>query len=83
MIRDEWDLNNKGVLLKDPLGGNVGLPTVLTPAIEQIFSEKWAAGEKSAKASEVFHVFIPKAGAAPIEKLALSFGTYTMAVQEV
>ena len=76
MIQDEWDLNNKGVLLKEPLGGNTGLPTVLTPAIEQILSEKWAAGEQSARAFEVSHIFVPKAGAAPIEKLALSFGAY-------
>ena len=76
MIQDEWDLNNKGVLLPEPLGGNVGLPTVLTPAIEQILSEKWAAGEKAARAFEVSHIFMPKEGAAPIEKLALSFGAY-------
>ncbi len=76
MIQDEWDLNNKGVLLTEPLGGNTGMPTVLTPAIEQILSEKWAAGEQSARAFEVSHIFMPKAGAAPIEKLALSFGAY-------
>lgn len=76
MIQDEWDLNNKGVLLTEPLGGNVGLPTVLTPAIEQILSEKWAAGEQSARVFEVSHIFMPKEGAAPIEKLALSFGAY-------
>lgn len=76
MIQDEWDLNNKGVLLTEPLGGNVGLPTVLTPAIEQILSEKWAAGEQAARAFEVSHVFMPKEGTAPIEKLALSFGAY-------
>ena len=76
MIQDSWDLNNQGVLLKEPLGENTGLPTVLTPAIEQILSEKWAAGETEAKAFEVSHIFIPQRGAHPIEKLALSFGAY-------
>ena len=76
MIQDEWDLNNKGVLLKEQLGEGVGLPTVLTPAIEQILCEKWAAGETAAKAFEISHIFVPQKDAAPIEKLALSFGTY-------
>ena len=76
MIQDEWDLNNKGVLLSEPLGESVGLPTVLTPAIEQILCEKWAAGETGAKAFELSHIFVPQQGGAPIEKLALSFGTY-------
>ena len=76
MIQDEWDLNNKGVQLKEPLGEGKGLPTVLTPAIEQILSEKWAAGEKSAKAFEVAHIFMPQKNGSPIEKLALSFGAY-------
>ncbi|MCQ2508167.1 MAG: hypothetical protein MJ097_05195 [Dorea sp.] len=76
MIQDEWDLNNKGVLLKEPLGESVGLPTVLTPALEQILSEKWKAGEKEAKTFEVSHIFMPQSGAAPIEKLAISFGAY-------
>lgn len=76
MIQDEWDLNNKGVLLKEQLGDGTGMPTVLTPAIEQILSEKWGAGEKEAKAFEISHIFVPKAGGAPIEKLAISFGAY-------
>ena len=76
MIQDEWDLNNKGLQLSSPLGENTGLPTVLTPAIEQILSEKWAAGEKSAKTFEISHIFMPRAGGSPVEKLALSFGSY-------
>lgn len=76
MIQDEWDLNNKGVQLTEPLGDAVGLPTVLTPAIEQILSEKWAAGETCARAFEISHIFIPQKDAAPVEKLALSFGAY-------
>ena len=76
MIQDEWDLNNKGVLLKEPLGEYTGLPTVLTPAIEGILSEKWAAGETSAKAFEISHIFIPRQNSAPIEKLAVSFAAY-------
>lgn len=76
MIQDEWDLNNKGVPLKEALGANTGLPTVLTPAIEQILSEKWAAGETRARAFEISHIFVPRAGGSPIEKLALSFGAY-------
>ncbi|MBQ9152914.1 MAG: hypothetical protein IJ130_03785 [Solobacterium sp.] len=76
MIQDEWDLNNKGVLLKEPLGTSVGLPTVLTPAIEQIISEKWNAGEKEARSFEVSHIFMPQKDAAPVEKLALSFAAY-------
>ena len=76
MIQDEWDLNNKGVPLKDALGDGVGLPTVLTPALEQILSEKWAAGEQRAKTFEISHIFMPQQGGAPIEKLAISFGAY-------
>ena len=76
MIQDEWDLNNKGVLLKDTLGNGVGLPTVLTPAIEQILSEKWAAGETCARAFEISHIFMPRRGGFPVEKLAISFAAY-------
>ena len=76
MIQDEWDLNNKGVLLKEALGSGIGLPTVLTPALEQLLCEKWAAGEAEAKVFEVSHIFMPREGGAPIEKLALSFGAY-------
>ena len=76
MIQDEWDLNNKGVLLKEALGDGVGLPTVLTPAIEQILSEKWAAGETSARAFEISHIFMPRRGGYPVEKLAVSFAAY-------
>ena len=76
MIQDEWDLNNKGVQLAEPLGDQTGLPTVLTPAIEQILSEKWAAGETCARAFEISHIFMPQKDGAPIEKLALSFGAY-------
>ena len=76
MIQDEWDLNNKGVLLKETLGDGVGLPTVLTPAIEQILSEKWAAGEKCARAFEISHIFMPRRGGFPVEKLAVSFAAY-------
>ena len=76
MIQDEWDLNNKGVLLKEPLGEFTGLPTVLTPALEQMLCEKWAAGEADAKIFEISHIFVPREGSAPVEKLALSFGAY-------
>ena len=76
MIQDEWDLNNKGVLLKEPLGSYTGLPTVLTPAIEDIISRKWAAGEASAKAFEISHIYIPRQNSSPIEKLAVSFAAY-------
>ncbi len=82
MIQDEWDLNNKGVLLKEPLGSGTGLPTVLTPAIEQIVSEKWAAGEPEARCFEISHIFIPQNDAAPIEKLALSFAVYGPSVSQ-
>ncbi len=76
MIQDEWDLNNRGVLLKEELGDGVGLPTVLTPALEQIMAEKWKAGEKNVRVFEVSHIFMPRQGDSPVEKLALSFGAY-------
>ena len=76
MIQDEWDLNNQGVLLQEALGDKTGLPTVLTPALEQLLSEKWAAGETGAKVFEVSHIFIPQKDGAPVEKLAFSFGAY-------
>ncbi len=76
MIQDAWDLNNQGVLLQEPLGEGTGLPTVLTPAIEQMLAEKYRAGESSARCFEISHIFIPGRSTPPIEKLALSFAVY-------
>lgn len=76
MIQDSWDLNNQGVRLTSPLGEGTGLPTVLTPAIEQIISEKWQNHEAEAHAFEISHIFIPQKNGDPIEKLAVSFASY-------
>ncbi len=77
MIQEAWDTNNRGVQLEEELNGNTGLPTVLTPALEQALSECWAAGEKSGKIFDIAHIFLPDAkGGAPTEKLALTLGAY-------
>ncbi len=77
MIQEAWDTNNRGVRLAEPLNGNTGLPTVLTPALEQALSECYGAGEKSVKIFDIAHIFLPDAaGGPPAEKLALTAGVY-------
>lgn len=77
MIQESWDSNNVGVALVKPLGENTGLPTVLTPAVEQALADNWKAGEKEVKIFEIGHIFLPdKTGGAPKEKIAISIGAY-------
>lgn len=87
MIQDAWDTNNKGIDLKEPLKGydnpltseaeRTGLPTVLTPALEQAMSDNFAAGEASVKLFDIGHIFKPgQGGASPWEVMALSVGSY-------
>lgn len=77
MIQEAWDTNNVGVQLDEPLGSFSGLPTVLTPALEEALAANWKAGEEACRIFEMRHIFVPgRAGADPIEKVALSFGGY-------
>lgn len=87
MVQEAWDTNNKGILLQDPLKGynnpltseteRAGLPTVLTPALEQAMSDNFSAGEKSLRIFELGHIFKPgKNGEVPWETISLSVGAY-------
>ena len=77
MIQEAWDTNNVGMQMDEPLGSYSGLPTVLTPALEEALAANWKAGEEECKIFEMRHIFLPgRAGAEPTEKVALSFGAY-------
>ncbi len=76
MIQEAWDTNNRGVKIDKPLGNYTGLPTVLTPALEEALAANWKAGEKECLLFEIRHIFLPNALGNPIEKVALSFGGY-------
>jgi hypothetical protein len=86
MIQEAWDVNNAGIPLAaplpyenplTPLKQRTGLPTVLTPALEQAMSELAGQGIEAAKIFEIGHIFLPgREGAAPVEKIAVSFGAY-------
>ncbi len=77
MIQESWDRNNAGIQLVEPLGSFTGLPTVLTPALQEALAANWKAGEKKCRLFEFGHIFLPGiAGGAPTEKLSLAFGAY-------
>ena len=84
MIQEAWDTNNVGVQLDEPLGAYSGLPTVLTPALEEALATNWKAGEDECRIFEIRHIFLPgRAGADPVEKVALSFGAYGPEIDKV
>ena len=77
MIQEAWDVNNRGIALAEPSGTSNGLPTVLTPALEEALATNWKADESSCRLFEVSHVFLPGSdGEPPIEKRVISFGGY-------
>lgn len=77
MFQGEWDLNNKPVLLKEPIGGRTGLPTVLVPGLEEAMSACYAAQIPSVRLFQIAHIFLPGAeGQHPVEKVAVSVGGY-------
>ena len=77
MFQEEWDANNKGILLEKALGDKVWLPTVLTPAGEEALEANWQAGEKEVRIFDIAHIYLPgKNGAPPAEKIALSIKAY-------
>lgn len=84
MIQEAWDTNNVGVKVDEPLGAYTGLPTVLTPALEEALAANWKAGEQECKIFEIRHIFLPgRDGNDPIEKVALSFGAYGPEIDKV
>lgn len=84
MIQEAWDTNNVGVQLVEPLGASTGLPTVLTPALEEAIAANWKAGEETCKLFELRHIFLPNPrGDAPVEKVALAFGGYAPDMDKV
>ena len=76
MFQGAWDKNNRGVQLDEPLGNYTGLPTVLTPSLEEALAANFRAGEKSCRLFEFGHISLPQEGGAPKEKISLSFGAY-------
>ncbi len=87
MIQEAWDTNNVALRLAQPIENydnpltdlrqREGLPTVLTPSLEQAMSENFAAGVKEIKMFEIGHIFKPTgAGGRPWEKVSLSIGAY-------
>lgn len=80
MFQGEWDTNNKGMMLVEPLGkdgGDIWLPTVLTPGLEEVIAENYKAGEETVKIFDIGHVYLPgRDGKEPTEKIALSIGAY-------
>ncbi len=83
MIQEAWDTNNRGMQLDEPLGSYSGLPTVLTPALEEALAANWKAGEKKCLLFEIRHIFLPNALGKPIEKVALAFGGYAPGLDKV
>ena len=87
MIQEAWDTNNQGLTLLDPLRNyhnpltplesRDGLPTVLTPALEQAMHDNFASGVEEVRLFEIGHIFKPgHGGAAPWEVTSLSIGAY-------
>lgn len=77
MIMESWDLNNRGALLQQPIGGFTRVPTVLTPSLQDALEANFAAGEEWARIFEVNHHYVlEKIGAKPVLKTSLSFGAY-------
>lgn len=80
MFQGEWDTNNKGMKLVEPLGENgeyIWLPTVLTPGLEQVIADNYKAGEETVRIFDIGHVYLPGRNAGePTEKIAVSIGAY-------
>ncbi len=74
MIQASWDTNNVGVQLDEPLGEGTGLPTVLTPSLEQALADLLNGGYKTARIFEIGHIFKPGKNGEPSDKLSLSIG---------
>lgn len=74
MIQAAWDKNNTGIPLCEPIGDRTGLPTVLTPALEEALAVNYKAGKESVRIFEIGHIFLP--GTPPTEKISLSAGLY-------
>lgn len=77
MIMESWDLNNRGYLIKDPIGTFTRMPTVLTPSLEDALEANERAGEPEARIFEINHHYVlPGIGQPPVEKMSISFGAY-------
>lgn len=80
MFQGEWDTNNRGMYLTEPLGENnekVWIPTVLTPGLEEALAESYKAGEEAVKIFDIGHIYLPgRDGGEPVEKIGLAIGAY-------
>lgn len=77
MIQEEWDTNNSGYLLVEPLGEHVAMRTVLTPSIEDILGRNYQSGVEEAFIFEVGHIFKQGEGETlPRETVSLTMGAY-------
>lgn len=59
MIQEGWDRNNQGILLVEPLGDTIWLPTVLTPSLEEALAQNYHAGVKDCRLFEFGHIYLP------------------------
>ena len=59
MIQEKWDTNNRGMMMDEPLGEDIWLPTVLTPALEEALAANYADGVESCLLFEVGHIYKP------------------------
>ena len=77
MIQEEWDKNNRGYPLVEPLDGLTAVRTVLTPAIEETMAFNYRQGAASLRIFEVGHIYLPKGDEIlPKEHIAVAFGAY-------
>ena len=59
MIQEKWDTNNRGMMMSEPLGEDIWLPTVLTPSLEEALSANWSAGVGDCMLFELGHIYKP------------------------
>lgn len=77
MNEDDWDTNNNGIPLVEPLGELTAVGTVRTPALEKILGENFARGHAAVRLFEINHIYVPVKGQSlPKERLSIAMGAY-------
>jgi hypothetical protein len=77
MIQEEWDTNNVGYALDEPIGRLTALRTVLTPSLETILGYNAKLGVENVKVFEIGHIYLPLPDELlPKEHFAISIGAY-------
>ncbi|MGD0876974.1 MAG: FAD-dependent oxidoreductase [Anaerolineales bacterium] len=77
MNMDDWDINNNGIPLVEPLGEFTAMSTVRTPALEEVLGENFSRGHPAARLFEINHIYVPVKGQSlPKERLSIAMGAY-------